>query len=425
MSKTQNFILRGDICYSLSPTELETVERGYLVCENGRSAGVYRELPESYAGWPVTDYGNCLIIPGLVDLHLHAPQYGFRGLGMDLELLDWLNTRTFPEEAKYTDPEYARCGYTIFADNMKRSATTRACIFATIHRDSTVMLMDLMEETGLRTMVGKVNMDRNSPDILIEENAEASARETVAWLEQIQGRYKNTQPILTPRFIPSCTDELMERLAKIQRETGLPVQSHLSENKGEIAWVQELCPWSEFYGDAYDHFGLFGGGVNTVMAHCVWPSEAEILRMKERGVYVAHCPQSNTNLSSGIAPVRTYLNLGMNVGLGTDVAGGSGESVFRAMADAIQVSKLRWRLVDEGLKPLTAQEAFYLGTKGGGAFFGKVGSFESGYEFDVVVLDDSDLKHPQKLNLAERLERLIYLSDDRQIAGKYVAGQKV
>ncbi len=425
MSETQNFILRGDICYSLSPTELETVERGYLVCEDGRSAGVYSELPEQYAGWPVTDYGDNLIIPGLVDLHLHAPQYGFRGLGMDLELLDWLNTRTFPEEAKYADPEYARCGYTIFADNMKRSATTRACIFATIHRDSTVMLMDLMEATGLRTMVGKVNMDRNSPDILIEESAEASAKETVAWLEQIKGRYKNTKPILTPRFIPSCTDELMERLAKIQAETGLPVQSHLSENKGEIAWVQELCPWSEFYGDAYDHFGLFGGGADTVMAHCVWSSEEEIARMKERGVYVAHCPQSNTNLSSGIAPVRRYLDRGLNVGLGTDVAGGTGESIFRAMADAIQVSKLRWRLVDEDLKPLTVQEAFYLGTKGGGAFFGKVGSFETGYELDAVVLDDSALKHPQKLSPAERLERLIYLSDDRQIAGKYVAGQRV
>ena len=189
--------------------------------------------------------------------------------------------------------------------------------------------------------------------------------------------------------------------------------------------MKELCPWSEFYGDAYDHFGFFGGEVNTVMAHCVWPSEAEIARMKERGVYVAHCPQSNTNLSSGIAPVRRYLDEGINVGLGTDVAGGCGESVFRAMADAIQVSKLRWRLSDQSLKPLTAEEAFYLGTKGGGAFFGKVGSFEAGYELDAVVLDDSGLKHPQELDLAERLERLIYLSDDRHIAGKFVAGQRV
>ena len=279
----ENFVLKGNICYSQDAQTLVTVEQGYLVCLEGRSAGVYRELPQEYAAFPLKDYGDRMIVPGLVDLHLHAPQYSFRGLGMDLELLEWLNTRTFPEEAKYRDAEYAKKAYSIFADNMKRSATTRACIFATLHREATEVLMDLMEESGLKTMIGKVNMDRNSPDILVEETAE-SLRETRQWLEDIKGRYRNTVPILTPRFIPTCSDTLMEELKKIQMEYDLPVQSHLSENQGEIAWVKELCPWSEFYGDAYDHFGLFGGGVDTVMAHCVWPPEAEIARMKERGV---------------------------------------------------------------------------------------------------------------------------------------------
>lgn len=286
-------------------------------------------------------------------------------------------------------------------------------------------LMDLMEATGLKTMVGKVNMDRNCPDFLVEESAEASLRETRLWLEEIKGRYSNTQPILTPRFIPTCTDELMEKLKGLQKQYGLPVQSHLSENMGEIAWVKELCPWSECYGDVYDHFGLFGGDVKTIMAHCVWSGEEETERLRERGVYVAHCPQSNTNLSSGIAPVRRYLDQELKVGLGTDVAGGSSASVFRAMADAIQVSKLRWRLQDESLKPLTVTEAFYLGTKGGGSFFGKVGSFEVDYEFDALVLNDSGLRHPQPLNLQERLERFIYLADERHIEAKYVAGKKV
>ena len=147
--------------------------------------------------------------------------------------------------------------------------------------------------------------------------------------------------------------------------------------------------------------------------------------MRDNGVFVAHCPQSNTNLSSGIAPVRTYLDEGIQVGLGTDVAGGVGESIFRAMADAIQVSKLRWRLVDESLKPLTVEEAFYLGTKGGGAFFGKTGSFEPGYELDAVVLNDESLRHPQPLDLKDRLERFIYISDERHIDAKYVAGCQV
>lgn len=421
----EKFVLKGNICYSHNARRLECMEQGYLVCEDGRSAGVYKELPQIYAGFPLTDYGDRMIVPGLTDLHIHGPQYPFRGLGMDLELLDWLNTRTFPEEARYSDREYARNAYRIFAEDMKRGGTTRACIFGTLHREATVGLMDLMEATGLKTMVGKVNMDRNCPDFLVEESAEASLRETRLWLEEIKGRYSNTHPILTPRFIPTCTDELMEKLKGLQKQYGLPVQSHLSENMGEIAWVKELCPWSECYGDVYDHFGLFGGDVKTIMAHCVWSGEEETERLRERGVYVAHCPQSNTNLSSGIAPVRRYLDQELKVGLGTDVAGGSSASVFRAMADAIQVSKLRWRLQDESLKPLTVMEAFYLGTKGGGSFFGKVGSFEVDYEFDALVLNDSGLRHPQPLNLQERLERFIYLADERHIEAKYVAGKKV
>ena len=210
-----------------------------------------------FSGIPVRDTGNSLIIPGLVDLHLHAPQYAFRGMHMDLELLDWLNTVTFPEEARYQDPSYAKKAYSIFAEDMRKSATTRASVFGTLHRESTELLMDLMEQTGLITYIGKVNMDRNSPDELREKDAGTSPEDTVQWLRDIAGKYKNTKPILTPRFIPSCTDELMKLLADIQRTYCLPVQSHLSENQGEIAWVKELCPDSAFYGDAYDHFGLF------------------------------------------------------------------------------------------------------------------------------------------------------------------------
>jgi guanine deaminase len=151
----------------------------------------------------------------------------------------------------------------------------------------------------------------------------------------------------------------------------------------------------------------------------------EIERIKERGVYIAHCPQSNTNLASGIAPVRTYLDKHINIGLGSDVAGGSGESIFRAMVDAIQVSKLRWRLQDNSLKPLSFEEAFYLGTLGGGSFFGRVGSFLEGYALDALVLDDSCLPYPQRLTLRERLERFIYLSDDRHIKEKYIEGTKI
>lgn len=422
----KRFVLKGNICHSLKPQEIQITEQGYLLCENGLSGGIVQGLPDAWKEVEVRDYGDRIIIPGLTDLHMHAPQFGFRAMGMDLELLEWLNTHTFPEEARYEDLEYAAKAYDIFTQQLQCSATTRACIFATIHLPATELLMDKLEQTGLKTMVGKVNMDRNSPDILCEKNAIQSAEDTIRWLEESSGKYQNVRPILTPRFIPSCTDELMRRLGDIQKQFGLPVQSHLSENPGEIQWVRELCPDSEFYGDAYDRFGLFGGeGCPTVMAHCVYSDETEQQRMKERGVWIAHCPQSNENLSSGIAPVREFLERGLRVGLGSDIAGGCHESIFRAMSDAVQVSKLRWRLVDNTKKPLTFEEAFYLATKGGGSFFGNVGSFDPGYELDAVVLDDSALRHPQQLNIIQRLERMCYLADDRQIYKKYVSGEEI
>ena len=420
------FALKGTICFSTDQSHLSLYENSYVICEKGRCAGVFPEIPERFSGIPVRDTENSLIIPGLVDLHLHAPQYAFRGMHMDLELLDWLNTVTFPEEARYQDPSYAKKAYSIFAEDMRKSATTRASVFGTLHRESTELLMELMEQTGLITYIGKVNMDRNSPDELREKDARTSSEDTIQWLRDIAGKYKNTKPILTPRFIPSCTDELMKLLADIQRTYRLPVQSHLSENQGEIAWVKELCPDSAFYGDAYDHFGLFGGeACPTIMAHCVYSSNEEIALLHKRGVFVAHCPQSNTNLSSGIAPVRKYLDEGLHMGLGTDIAGGHSLSMLRAVADAIQVSKLCWRLVDESLKPLSLEEAFYLATMGGGAFWGKTGSFLEDYEFDAVILSDEQLPCPHSLTPLERLERLIYLGDDRCITGIYVSGNKI
>lgn len=422
---TDTFALKGTICYSISPQELSVTPNSYLICSQGKCAGIFPVLPEKYRGIPCTDYKDDLIIPGLTDLHVHAPQYTFRASGMDLELLDWLNTYAFPQEARYENLEFARSAYSIFAEDMKKSPNTRACIFGTLHVPATELLMELMDKTGLKTMIGKVNMDRNGSPILQETSAEASAQATVAWIEDTLNRFENTMPILTPRFTPACTDQLMAKLSQIQKKYHLPMQSHLSENFGEIEWVKELCPGTHFYGEAYHQFQLFGGDCPTIMAHCVHSSEEELALMKKQGVYVAHCPQSNTNLSSGIAPARHYLEAGLHVGLGSDIAGGTSLSILRAMADAIQVSKLYWRLVDSSAKPLTLEEAFYLGTEGGGSFFGKVGSFREGYEFDAVILNSSTIPTPLSLSPKDRLERLVYLSDDRNITGKYVSGRKI
>ncbi|GHV08807.1 guanine deaminase [Spirochaetia bacterium] len=430
---SRNFVLKGDIAYSKSQTKIQSFENSYLVCEKGKSAGVFPRLPAAFAGFPLIDYTGRLILPGLTDLHIHAPQFSFRSLGMDMELLSWLEKHAFPEEAKYRDAEYARRAYGLFVDHLKRGPNTRFCIFATLHVPATVILMDLLEESGLVSMAGKVNMDRNSPDILREANADASAAATREWLTALAGRnYKNTYPILTPRFIPSCSDDLMRALSGIQKQYALPLQSHLSENQREIAWVRELCPSSNFYGDAYAQFDLFGANTPTVMAHCVWSGNEELRLMRNRGVYIAHCPQSNLNISSGIAPARRFLDMGIPTGLGSDVAGGVHTSIFRAMTDAIGVSKLRQCLAAKDEAPITFEEAFWMGTLGGGSFFGKAGlpgnagaagSFDPGYEFDALVIDDADLAAPFRLSVEERLRRTVYLSDDRHIAAKYVRGK--
>ena len=428
----KDFVIKGHICYSQDKSTLKVYESSYLVCVNGKSKGIFENLPSEYKDLPLKDYGDKLIIPGMVDLHVHAPQYAFRGMCMDLELMDWLNQYTFPEEEKYTNLDYAKKAYSIFTKALKNSATTRACIFATRHRDATVLLMELMEETGLVSYVGKVNMDREASEALIEESAESSAYNTFGWINSVNNKFQNTKPILTPRFIPCCTDELMEELKQIQMTYGIPVQSHLSESPGEIEFVHFLRPNNEFYGDAYNDYDLFGKNddintdVKTVMAHCVWSTEKEVELMKKNGVFVAHCPASNMNLSSGIAPIRKYLDLDLKIGLGSDVAGGQSESIFRAITDSIQVSKMYWRHVNQACKPIVFSEAFFLATKGGGEFFGKVGSFESDYEFDAIVLDDSCLEHPQELNILQRLERAVYLSLDTQgICAKYVNGNQI
>ena len=351
---------------------------------------------------------------------------------MDLELMDWLNRYTFPEEEKYQDVGYAKTAYGMFVDALRRSATTRACIFATRHRPATELLMQQMEESGLVSYVGKVNMDREASPALTEDSAEISAYTTFGWINAVKDKFVNTKPILTPRFIPCCTDKLMEELREIQMAYGIPVQSHLSESKGEIEFVKFLRPEDPFYGDSYNDYDLFGKNddihtdVKTVMAHCVWSTKEEVELMYQNGVFVAHCPASNMNLTSGIAPIRKYLDRGLNIGLGSDIAGGHSGSIFRAITDAIQVSKMYFRMVDESARPLVFSEAFYLATKGGGAFFGKTGSFEAGYEFDAVVLDDSVLVHPQPLNLAERMERAVYLGlDEKNITAKFVAGRHI
>ncbi len=416
-------ILKGNIIYTEKSDLFNIIENGYIVVKGNCIQSVYGKLPEKYKNIKIEDYGDNLIIPGFVDLHTHAPQFAIKGIGYDKELIPWLETYTFPEEAKFEDISYAKKVYKEFVDELYNEGTTRAVIFATIHIEATEVLMDLLEEKGIVSYVGKVNMDRNCPDTL-KEDSDESINNTIQWIQNCNEKYKFVKPIITPRFVPSCTSYLMKELGNIAIKNNLPVQSHLSENLSEIDWVKELHPECENYGDTYNKFNLFGQ-TKTIMAHCVHLTEEEINTIAKNEVVIAHCPTSNVNLSSGIAPISKLLRKNIKIGLGSDIAGGESLSMFAVMACAIRMSKLRKVCCSNDEKPLTLQEVFYLATKGGGKFFGKIGSFEEGYEFDALVIDDNNLWKVNKGSIEERIERLVYLGDKKNIITRYVGGREI
>ena len=411
-------VLRGNIVHTPSFGKLETVPGGYLVLEDGVVKGIFPQLPEEYAGCPTEDWGDRLILPSFADLHLHAPQYPMLGMGMDLPLLDWLNAYTFKTEARFEDTDYARRVYRSLAEELIANGTTRVAMFSSRHTDATLILMEELERAGVTGYVGKVNMDRNSG--VAQETTEESLRETLRWLEGC--RFEHIKPILTPRFTPSCTNELMAELGRLAAERNLPVQSHLSENAGEIAWVKELHPDCEQYWETYEKYGLWKSG--TLMAHCVHSDERERAAMAKAGVWAVHCAASNVNICSGTAPVRRMLEEGVSVALGSDIAGGDQLAMSQVVVTSIRASKVK--AMETGEPFLTVPEAFYLGTAAGSRYFGGGEGFAPGHPLHAMVVDEAAFPEPaRELTLAERFERAVYLMDKSSISAVYSEGRRV
>ena len=414
-------ILKGTVISAPALGELEITEKGYLVAVDGIIEGVYHTLPPQFEACPVEDWGNDLILQSFADLHLHGPQYPMLGMGMDLPLLQWLDAYTFPMEARFQNAAFARRIYRQLARELVQNGTTRVCMFSSLHREATLVLMEELENAGLTGYVGKVNMDRNGSAIL-QETTEESISETLLWLEQCS-RFQNIRPIITPRFTPACSAELMAALGKIAAEHDLPVQSHLSENQEEIAWVAALHPECGAYWETYARHGLWGE--RTLMAHCVWSDAEERKAMKDAGVTVVHCPDSNQNVMSGVAPVQVMLQEGLKVALGTDIAGGDHLSMFDAAASAIRASKAR-RILDSWQTDfLTVAQGWYLATSAGAEFFGEKPGFAPGNSLHAMVLRDADLPTVPGLTARERFERCIYRRQKDAIRAVYSNGRKI
>ncbi len=415
-------VYKAHILFTKEKDHFEVFENGYIAVEDGIVLGVASNLKDlGCEGVEVIDFGDKLLIPAMNDMHVHAPQVHNQGVAMDLELLPWLQNYTFPEESKYADTQYAERMYRRFLHTQWLFGTMRSVVFGTVHTESTRILMRLYQEAGMGAMVGKVAMNRNCPEALCED-VDAYVEGQKQLIADFSDDYALVRPIITPRFVPSCTPELLKACGELANKYQLPVQSHLSENTSEIAWVAELEKESTSYGDAYNRYGLFGQ-TPTIMAHCVWTSGSELELMKRNRVMVAHCPTSNFNLSSGLAPVRTFLDEGLPIGLGSDISGGHDLNMLRMLVYAIQVSKMHYQQ-DKSKAFLTLSEVFWIATKSAGSFFGRVGSFEPGYEFDALVIDDAVL-YPSEYSLQHRLERFIYVGDDRQIAHRFCRGQEV
>jgi len=404
------------------------VDGSYRYYEDGHLAVNDEGFIESVGDWnaaPEGDLVDCsgsLIAPGFIDTHLHAPQLEMIG-SYGGHLLEWLNRYTFPTEKKFADPAHARRVATAFYDELLRNGTLCALIFSTIHREATDIFFEEAERRGFRGIVGKTMMDRHAPEYLLDPTAQQSYDESRELLTKWHGRGLLRYAI-TPRFAPTSTPELLECAGQLKREfPGAWVHSHISENRAEVQWVQELFPEAE-YADVYDRYGLLDE--RTVLAHGVWLTAEELDLLARRGARIAHCPNSNLFLGSGLFPLLRVLQAGFVVGLGSDIGAGTTPSLFNAMADAYKVQQVQ----NVSLSPF---HLWYLATLGGARALtldGETGSLEPGKSADFLVLDLEAtpllaLRTERAASIEDLLAGLIFMGDDRAVARSVIAGRIV
>lgn len=412
-------VYHGNIVYSATEKTLAEHKDSYIVTEGEKVEGIYPVLPDRFCGTQVTDFGDGVIIPAFSDLHTHAPQYPQRGLKTDALLYDWLHRYTFPLEGRFADPAFAETVYEAFADDLLASGTMHAVVFGSVHLHATGILAEKLEKKGVRAYVGKVNMDTDSPDFLREEIG-TSLAETEIFLEKY-GQNKYAKPILTPRFAPTCSEELLRGLGRLAKKYGVGVQTHLVESKWEAAEAKRRFPDCSCDTEIYEKAGLLGYGP-FVGAHFIFPSEEDIRVLTRYNGYAVQCPDATVNVIAGIMPTAFLAQKGVNLALGSDVAAGASLAIYRQVAQSVQLSKIR-SFYEPEHKAIPFAQAFYMATKQGGSLFGKVGSLEPGYDFDAIVIGGvSDPFMP--LSPIETVERFCSAGETKNIVARFMRGQK-
>jgi guanine deaminase len=376
-------------------------------------------LPQLGADVAIDDQRGKILVPGFIDTHVHYPQVDVIA-SYGAQLLDWLNRYTFPAEIAFADREHADVAAEFFLDRLLENGTTTASVFCTVHPQSVDAFFTASEARGLRMIAGKCLMDQHAPDGL-RDTVDTGYQDSKTLIERWHGHARSLYAI-TPRFAPTSSIAQMETMRALAREhPDAYIQSHVAENRAEIAWVNELFPGHRSYLDVYDHFGLLRD--KSIYAHCIYLDDADRARMTAAGATPSFCPTSNLFIGSGVYDLKQALAAGNRVSIGTDVGGGTSYSMLRTLGEAYKVQQL------QGIS-LSPAYALYLATLGGAKALSiddKLGSITIGKEADFALLDPAATpllarRTSLRDDPLDTFFALMTLGDDRAIAATYVNG---
>ena len=435
-------IYRANFFHSPAKGQIERVDDAFLLIEDGAIASVvtsqdhrWQELQNE----PATDLRDQgFLLPGFVDLHIHAPQFPQLGQALDVPLEVWLQTHTFPLEARYKDLDYADGVYRTLVRTLLANGTTTAMYFATIHNPASLRLAEICLEMGQRALVGRVAMDLadECPDFYRDASAEESVALTEEFIAAVPGLAGNhtglVKPVITPRFIPSCSHKALQGLGDMAHRTGAHVQTHCSESDWEHGHVLARCGKTDT--EALAEFGLLGR--HTILAHSNFITDDDMDMIRKRGAGVAHCPLSNVYFSNAVFPLRRALEKGLHVGLGTDISGGPSASLL----DSVRMSIAASRMMEDGVDAksqagergtpdsrIDFRTAFWLATRGGGeALDLPVGCFTPGNQFDAILVRLPEEYHGDEDAAGDALlQKIVMLATRESIHATFVAGRLV
>ena len=435
-------IYRANFFHSPAKDQIERVDDAFLLIEDGAIVSVvtsqdhrWQELQNE----PATDLRDQgFLLPGFVDLHIHAPQFPQLGQALDVPLEVWLQTHTFPLEARYKDLDYADGVYRTLVRTLLANGTTTAMYFATIHNPASLRLAEICLEMGQRALVGRVAMDLadECPDFYRDASAEESVALTEEFIAAVPGLAGNhtglVKPVITPRFIPSCSDKALQGLGDMAHRTGAHVQTHCSESDWEHGHVLARCGKTDT--EALAEFGLLGR--HTILAHSNFITDDDMDMIRKRGAGVAHCPLSNVYFSNAVFPLRRALEKGLHVGLGTDISGGPSASLL----DSVRMSIAASRMMEDGVDAksqagergtpdsrIDFRTAFWLATRGGGeALDLPVGCFTPGNQFDAILVRLPEEYHGDEDAAGNALlQKIVMLATRESIHATFVAGRLV